>query len=414
MWKILISEFIQDLRIQKLRTSLTIIAIGWGTFSVIILLAFGQGLTNKTLEGMLGAGNQVIIVYGGQTSINHDGLGVGRRIRFSEDDIRIIQETVPHIEMISPQYGRYGMSLKTPHTTTTTYGEGVNPAFEIMRTMYPAEGGRFLNDRDVAEQRRVVFLGNEIAVRLFPNGSAVGEQVLLDGVPFTVIGVMQEKLQTSMSNGPDANRAIIPYTTYRNMYSTRFLGSILIRPTDPQYQHQVRDELTRILARKYQFDPADPQAIHIWDFIENERINRQVGLGITIFMFTVGFFTLLIAGVGIANIMYVVVKERTREIGIKKALGARRRHITAQFMFESLLISSIGGGLGIGFAVAIVLFVQSLNLNDGAGQFLGNPVISWDIMLITVAVLSLIGFVAGVFPARKAANLEPVESLRYE
>jgi putative ABC transport system permease protein len=414
MWRILITEFFQDLRKQKLRTFLTIIAISWGTFAVILLLAFGQGLGNKMLEGMLGAGNQVMMVYGGQTSINHDGLGVGRRIRFTEDDIRLIQQTVPHIDYISPQYGRHGVNLRTPHTTTNTYGEGVNPGFEIMRTMYPAAGGRFINEMDVAEQRRVVFLGDEIADRLFPGESAVGQQVMLDGIPFTVIGVMKPKLQTSMNNGPDANRAVIPYTTFRNMYSHRYLGSILIRPTDPGKQEVVKQKLAEVLGRKYQFDPADAQAISIWDFIEAERINRQVGTGVTIFLFAVGFFTLLIAGVGVANIMYVIVKERTREIGIKKALGAKRSQITAQFIFESLSISFIGGAIGILLASAIVMLMLSLNLQDGVGQFLGQPVLSGTIMMITVGVLAVIGFVAGVFPARKAARLEPVDSLRYE
>jgi putative ABC transport system permease protein len=218
MWKILITEFLVDIGNQKLRTSLTVIAIAWGTFAVVLLLAFGQGVGNKMLEGMLGAGNQVMIIYGGQTSMNYEGLGVGRPIRFTEDDIELIQRTVPHIAYISPQYGRYGMQLKSDILTTTTYGEGVNPGFEIMRTMYPAAGGRFINDRDVVEQRRVVFLGNGIASRLFGDADPVGKQVILDGTPFIVIGVMQAKLQTSMNNGPDENRAIIPHTTFRNMY----------------------------------------------------------------------------------------------------------------------------------------------------------------------------------------------------
>lgn len=414
MWWILIREFFEDLRAQKLRTFLTIMAISWGTFAVVLLLAFGKGVGNKMLEGMLGAGQQVIIVYGGQTSVNHNGLGVGRRIRFTEDDVKLLRENIPQIEMISPQYGRHGMQLRSEFATTTTYGEGVNPAFEVMRTMYPAAGGRFINEKDVAEQRRVLFLGNEIAKRLFPTSDAIGQQVLLDGTPFTVIGVMQEKMQTSMNNGPDANRAIIPYTTFRNMYSHRFLNSMLIRPGDPTMQQEVIDAYTNILARKYQFDPADKSAISSWDFIEGERIGRNISTGVTIFLFAVGFFTLLIAGVGIANIMYVVVKERTREIGIKKAIGARRIHITTQFIFESLFISFIGGGIGILVATAIVKLVLAMELNDGAGEFLGSPVLSDSVMMITVAILALIGFVAGVFPARKAASVEPVESLRYE
>jgi putative ABC transport system permease protein len=414
MWKILITEFLVDIRNQKLRTSLTVIAIAWGTFAVVLLLAFGQGVGNKMLEGMLGAGNQVMIIYGGQTSMNYEGLGVGRPIRFTEDDIELIQRTVPHIAYISPQYGRYGMQLKSDILTTTTYGEGVNPGFEIMRTMYPAAGGRFINDRDVVEQRRVVFLGNGIASRLFGDADPVGKQVILDGTPFIVIGVMQAKLQTSMNNGPDENRAIIPHTTFRNMYSFRNLNSILVRPTDPSKQLEVKESITNLLAGKYKFDVTDRTAISIWDFIENERMSRNISFGITLFLFAVGFFTLLIAGVGIANIMYVVVKERTREIGIKKALGARRIHITAQFIVESLLISFVGGGLGILVAAGVVTVVLAMELTEGAGEFLGSPVLSESVMIVTVGVLTIIGFIAGVFPAKKAASVEPVESLRYE
>jgi len=174
------------------------------------------------------------------------------------------------------------------------------------------------------------------------------------------------------------------------------------------------DEVIRVLSRKYNFDSTDPEAVNVWDFIEMERMNRMVGKGITLFMFAIGFFTLLIAGVGVANIMYVLVKERTREIGIKKAMGARNRHITMQFITESLLISFIGGGLGIAAATGMINGVLALNLTEGAGEFLGQPVLSLSVVATTVGVLSVIGFIAGVFPARKAAKLEPVESLRYE
>lgn len=414
MWKNLIREFFADLATQKLRSFLTLVAIAWGTLSVVLLLAFGRGLGTSMMEGMLGAGNQVIIVYGGQTSMNYEGMGIGRRISFTEDDVAQLQRAVPGIAHSSPQYGRWGAQLRTDDVTTNTYMEGINPDFEIMRTMYPAVGGRFINEQDVDQQRRVLFLGDEIAVHLFGEEDPVGQQVQLDNIPFTVIGVMEPKMQTSMNNGPDADRAIIPYSTFRNIYGNRNLNSILIRPSDPSLQERIKADITSILSTKYAFHPEDEQAMPMWDFIEAEETNRKVAVGLEIFLFTIGLFTLIIAGVGVANIMFVVVKERTKEIGIKLAVGARKIHIIIQFIFESLVISFMGGFIGLAISSAIVYGVLALDMTDGPGAFLGKPEISQLSVIVTIGVLTFIGLIAGIFPAIKAARVDPVESLRYE
>ncbi len=414
MWLTIIREFFVDLSKQKLRSSLTIVAIAWGTLSVVLLLAFGRGLGNSLMEGMLGGGDQIVMIFGGQTSMAHEGHAEGRLIRFTEEDVEMINRAVPGIAYSSPQYGRGGARLQSQLTTTNTYMEGVNPDFEVMRTMYPAAGGRFLNQRDVEEMRRVLFLGDEIAERLFGTEDPVGKEVLLDGSPFTIIGVMKPKMQTSMNFGPDSRRAIIPYTTFRNIYGHRNIGSILIRPADPSLQPQILDGIRSLMASKYGFNPADEQALPMWDFIEQEKMNRTVNTGLEIFLFTVGFFTLMIAGVGVANIMFVVVKERTREIGLKLAVGARKVHIITQFMFESLFISLLGGFIGLAISTAIVHGVLALNMTEGPGEFLGKPEISVIAVFVTITVLVLIGLIAGIFPAIKASRVDPVESLRYE
>ena len=280
--------------------------------------------------------------------------------------------------------------------------------------MYPVEGGRFLNDVDVAESRRSIFLGIKVAGEIFGAANPIGKILMVDGIPFTVVGTMQKKVQTAMNNGPDSYRAIIPYTTFRSMYGNLYVNSLVVRPRDPSNQPLVKREIYRVLGRKYHFNPEDDRAIRMWDFIESEKIGEKVFLGIQIFLGSIGFLTLLIAGVGVANVMYVVVKERTKDIGIKLAMGARKRYILSQFIFEALSISLIGGAIGILFSWGVVGVMRTFPADDGAMQFLARPILSGNIMVLTSSILTVIGLAAGIFPARKAANVDPVESLRYE
>jgi len=411
----LLKEFFQDLKAHRTRAILTLVAITWGTVAVVLLLSFGEGLGDQMMKGLLNAGDRILIVYGGETGLVFEGLPKGRRIRMVEDDALLLAKAIPSIDLVSPQYRR-NVTLTNGKTSVTTECEGVNPFFEEMRRMFPSAEGRFLNQIDVMEQRRVMFLGPDIAKDIFKEEPPVGKTLMVDDVPFTVVGIMQTKLQTAMNNGPDVRRAIMPYSTFRTSYGNTWVNSLLIRPSDPGQQERVKSEIFRVLGSKYKFDPTDERAIGIWDFIEAEKISRKIGLGVSIFLFSVGFLTLLIAGVGVANVMYVVVKERTREIGIKMAVGARRSYILAQIIFEALLLAFIGGGVGMLFSYGVIAAVRMIPAGDGfsAMQFLGKPVLSLTTMLMTSGVLAAIGLVAGFFPARKAASVDPVESLRYE
>ncbi len=413
MYLELLREFFYDLRAHRTRAILTLIAITWGTVAVVLLLSFGEGLGDQMMKGLVNAGNRIMIVYGGETGLTYQGLPKGRRVRMMEEDADLLQKVIPGIDMITPQY-RKNVQLTYGKFSVTTECEGVNPLFEDMRRMYPASGGRFLNEVDLQDQRRVLFLGEEIAKDIFKDEDPIGKTLLVDGVPFTMIGIMQKKIQTSMNNGPDVRRAVIPYTTFRTSYGNIYVNSLIVHPTDPSQQERVKSEIYRVLGRKYQFDPEDERALGIWDFIEAEKISRNIGIGVSIFLFSVGFLTLLIAGVGVANVMYVVVKERTREIGIKMAVGARRNYILAQFIFEALLLALIGGTIGLLFSYGVVSIIRMIPAEDGPMQFLGRPVLSSFTMLMTTGILALIGFMAGFFPARKAASVDPVESLRYE
>ncbi len=413
MWLELIRDFLRDLNAHRTRAILTLVAITWGTSAVVLLLAFGEGLGNQITNGLLNAGNRIMILYGGETGKSWEGVPKGRKIRLVEEDADMLKRAIPMIAQISPGYMN-NVSLTYGKKTTATTCEGVNPSFEEMRRMYPAAGGRFLNDMDVAGQRRVLVLGLKITKDIFGSEDPIGKSLLVDGLPFVVVGTIQEKIQTAMNNGPDSYRSVMPYTTFRTTYGPKHVNEIVVTPVDPHQQAELKSEIFRVMARKYHFDPTDDRTLFIWDFIEGEKVVGKITLGLSLFLGSVGLLTLLIAGVGVANVMYVVVKERTHEIGVKMALGAQRRYILAQFTFEALLLAFSGGVVGFLISWLLVSVVRLFPSESGVMQFLGRPSLSPAIVLATAGILATIGFLAGFFPARRAASVDPVESLRYE
>jgi putative ABC transport system permease protein len=413
MSMLLIREFIEDLKTQKTRALLTMGAITWGTLTLILLMAFGQGLSFRMHEGMANAADRIIYVWGGQTGKKFQGLPVGRRIRFVEDDCAMLQKSIPKITFLSPQMGKW-IRLRQGDKSASTFMEGVYPTFELLRRMYPAAMGRFLNEKDLKLKRRSVFLGSIVAGELFGKDNPVGKNVAIDGVPFTVVGVLPKKLQTAMNNGPDDRRAIIPFSTFQSLYGYQNLNSMLIKPETDGDTQFVIGEIRRVLGRKYKFDATDENAVPVWDVVKAIAIQGKIFTGINIFMGVIGIMTLVIAGVGVANIMTVVVKERTQEIGIKRAVGAKRFHILFQFVFESLLLAAAGGVVGVVIASGVIKLMWMIPVKEGAGEFLLRPIVSTAVMGVAVGVLGLVGLFAGLLPARKAALVDPIEALHYE
>jgi putative ABC transport system permease protein len=412
MWTMLRQEFLHDLRHQKTRVFLTVAGIVWGTMSVVLLLAFGFGLEKRVLEGNLNYTDAVITLRAGETTKAFQGLPAIRGISFTMDDLQLLRANLPLVERISPSFGRGGMIVSRGTARTTTFGEGVAPEIYHLRHFYQGQG-RFLDDADVLEKRRVVFLGDGIAKTLFADEDPVGQLVEVDGLPFKVVGVLAKKVQMSMSNGPDADRVIMPWSTFQTVYGQRRVNQILIRPADRARTKELIRDVRDLLGRKYRFDPADEYAVDIDDDIENEKIGRRIMLGLNVFFALIGSLTLVVAGVGVANIMFVVVKERTSEIGIKRAVGARRGGIVVQYMIEALLITGSGGALGIAISWGIVRLVSTFPDDTGPLQFMGHPIFSSTVALVTVSILAAIALLAGVFPARRAAEVDPIEALRF-
>jgi putative ABC transport system permease protein len=409
----LLREFVEDIKSQKTRAFLTTIAISWGILAVTLLMAFGEGLAFRMKEGLMNAGDRIIRVYGGQTTKKWEGLPVGRRIYLRVEDCEILEKNIPQVAVAVPGLGRWAR-LKVGDKISSTYMEGVYPEFEFLRRTFHDAGGRFLNGKDLKERKRVVFLGGEIAKEIFGRPDPYGEIVNIDGIPFKVIGSMPKKLQTSMNNGPDDERAIIPFTTFQSIYGDPYLDELIVKPERAEEGMYVEQEIRRVLGKKYNFDPTDERATPMWNFIENERQGAIIFKGINIFLAFIGSMSLIIAGVGVANIMYVVAKERTREIGIKRAVGAKKSYIIFQFVFESLLIAFIGGAIGMLISVGLIKLIWMIPAQEGAMEFLGRPLLSNAVLIVSIILLTLIGLLAGLFPARKAASIEPVDALRYE
>lgn len=411
---IIYNVFIRDFRKQKKRITLTLVALGWGTISIMLLLAFGEGLQQQLTINKKGLGEGIGVLWGGQTSIPFKGLGKGRPIRFTSEDVDYIKNRIPDIGRIGGEYHRWSAKIKYGDLILSEHVTGITPEFEQMRNHIPMQGGRMINRLDMDLQRRVTFLGDEMKRKLFGDKEAVGERVFIDGTPFLVIGVMKEKMQMSNYAGGDDNRLSIPLTTFKTIYGNRFLGNIVYQAHTLDLMPGIEKQLFETLGAKFRFDPEDDRALSIYDVVASQREMNNILLGIKIFLGIIGALTLIIAGVGVANIMYVSIKERTREIGIKMAVGARKIYILVQFLIEALIITFVGGFGGILISYILTEGFQRLPIESDVLDFMGRPTISPEIGITVVVILGFVGLVAGIFPAMRAASVSPVESLRYE
>ena len=402
-----IRQMLRDVRSQKLRTSLTVFGIVWGTVAVTLLGAFGQGLHKQIVKNSAGLGDRIAIAWPGLTSVPWEGLGRGRRIRLREEHIEAVRREAAGVVAVSSEYAdtlklHYGLK------TVAVDASGVWPEFGAMRNLIPEAGGRFINPIDQAEQRRTLFLGDKIAAEIFGKEPAVGKTVLFGGSPFLIVGVLQKKVQNSSYNSRDDGRGYMPGSTFRALTGAKYVNNFLYQPLSASQSESVTENVRAVLARQLRFDPKDKEALSVWDTAQQFKFLDVFFLSFRLFLAIVGCFTLIVGGIGVSNIMNVVVEERTKEIGIKMALGARQGWVMRQFLLETILITGIGGAIGFAISWAVCAVFPTF----GATDFVGDPEISFSVAALTALVLGLTGLLAGYFPARDASRLDPVVAMK--
>jgi putative ABC transport system permease protein len=402
---------------NPLRSLLTMLGIVWGIVCVTVLLAYGAGFRTVIMGAFDAFGKSAVVAWPGQTSEQAGGERTGRPVRFEREDLEAILAEATLVR---------GASLETVRWHPITYGDrlrntairGVYPVYSEIRNQVPAEG-RFLNDEDMQERRRVIFLGGRLRERLFGGRPSVGETVRVGGVPFTVIGAADRKIQFSNYFTSDEESAWIPWTTAGTMWNNRYSQVIVFGAVAPQFEPQAIQQVRAALAKRQRFSPTDRRAIQAFGREEFRPVIEGITVGLQVLIGFIGALTLAIGGVGVMNIMLVSVDERTREIGLRRAIGARRGHIRVQFLTEALVLTAVGGAIGILLSHAVAAAMGQLPLlgplferEDGAGNITLH--VSWNTMFASTVILMLVGVASGWVPALRAARLDPVEALRYE
>jgi putative ABC transport system permease protein len=410
----LVRDTLRTLSQHKLRTFLTMFGIAWGIVSITLMVAAGEGLRVGQAKVAENFGRDIMIVFAGRTSLQAGGTRAGRRVQWRASDAQAVKEQSPACSYVLPELGQ-NVPVRSDYNSGTLLVTASSPDFAYVRTIPIAEG-RYPNWDDEKQARRVAFLGSDAKKQLFGSRPAIGASIRIRDFPYTVVGVMVHKEQDSSYDGRDISKVFIPFSVMvRDMPNTPpslpdSVDRLIAVPRSVAEDEQCKLEVRRALGRLHDFDPRDEEAAHIWDTVEQAKAFRTMTDGMKYFLGAVGIATLFIGGIGVMNVMLVAVRERTREIGVRKALGATRRSILRQFFLETIIVVFLSGGAGLGVAYGLCALVNLLPMPE----FFAGLLPTWSSGLLAFALLGSVALGAAMYPARKAATIDPIEALRSE
>jgi len=412
----LISDVFRTLWSHKLRTFLTMFGIAWGIVSIVLMVAAGEGLRKGQAEQTKNLGKDIMIVFHGRTSLQAGGTRAGQIVRWEDADVQAVQSQAPDCQYAIPELEQEDVRTHSNYNNAAFLVTGSYPEFGDIRSLNVGSG-RFYNWDDETGARRVAFLGTDAAKQLFPEGrNPLGENVYLNDIPFLVIGVMAKKKQDSSYAGWDVNKVFVPFSAMKRNFpdkppaTARTFDMLLVTPKSVEHHEACKREVRVTLARMHHYDPLDKEACPIWDTVQEAKAFSQMTDGMKYFLGAVGFVTLFLGGIGVMNVMMVAVRERTREIGVRKALGAPAHAILKQFFIEAMIIALVSGGIGMGIAYGLCWLVNLMPMPD----FFAGLIPTWTSGVLACAMLGAIAVLSALYPARRAASIDPIEALRFE
>ncbi len=410
----LLLDTLRTLWAHKLRTFLTMFGIAWGIVSITLMVAAGEGFKVGVVKQQETFGKDIMIVFSGRTSMQAGGLRAGRNIRWHDTDYIHVKQEATACREVVPELGR-GLAVRSLYNNSLPIVAGSLPPFAEVRAVRVGKG-RFYNWEDHVEGRRVAFLGTNVKKQLFATRTAVGETIHINGIPYTVVGVMESKNQNSSYDGWDVDKVFIPFGSIMRDFPEKPPGTahtihrLIVTPKSLAQHETCKFQVRRALGRIHNFNPRDKEAAPIWDTIENAKAFGLLIDSMKYFMGAVGLTSLFLGGIGVMNVMLVAVRERTREIGVRKAVGASSKSILRQFFVETLIVAFLSGGVGLGIAYGLCALVNLIPMPP----FFAGLLPTWRVAFFSFLLLGTVAVLSALYPARRAASVDPIEALRYE